>query len=366
MAYRFFMILFIILLFGSMQPGWTMQEPVLLKDNEPERNISFSAFPFLMYDSDIGFGFGGKIIIKNLLKSDESFDLVLFGSTKGEQWYILSFSIPDSEIRQGTAFPLALDLKLEYDKILKSNFFGFGNNSNDNEWQFPKRFVKFELTIGRGLTRSIITEARFVYNNTSVYDYDSNIVLTPDVPGTGEHTIPYFTGRIRWDTRDNQNHPHRGWNLSLSADLASESFFSDYTFQRYRLEANKYQQLFSPSHVLATRLWLQHIEGTAPYYEQSIIGGGSTARGFKADRFIDRAFTLASLEYRIIVYKGFGGVLFTDAGRVYPSLEEISLEDWHISYGGGLRYYLSNFVVGFDTGFSKEGMRLFFNFGHVF
>ncbi|MFC2156439.1 hypothetical protein ACFLT9_01250 [Acidobacteriota bacterium] len=34
--------------------------------------------------------------------------------------------------------------------------------------------------------------------------------------------------------------------------------------------------------------------------------------------------------------------------------------------GWGLRYYLDDFVVRFDMGFSREGMGLYFNFRHVF
>lgn len=34
--------------------------------------------------------------------------------------------------------------------------------------------------------------------------------------------------------------------------------------------------------------------------------------------------------------------------------------------GWGLRYYLQNFVVRFDMGFSGEGTGIYFNFGHIF
>jgi len=37
-----------------------------------------------------------------------------------------------------------------------------------------------------------------------------------------------------------------------------------------------------------------------------------------------------------------------------------------VDIGFGLRYYLRNFVVRFDTGISEEGLGLYFNFGHVF
>jgi outer membrane protein assembly factor BamA len=341
-------------------------ESAVPREAQQERGISLSAFPIIMYDSDVGFGFGGKGIIKNLLKKNESFDLILFGSTKGERWGVFTFAIPDFEIRQGTVYALACDVEFEYDRILKSNFFGFGNDTQDNDWQFPKRFVEAGITLSRGWTTTLITEAGFVYNNTNVYDYDSSQVFTSDIPGADEHTIPHLSLKIRWDTRDSQNHPHHGWNVCASADIFSESFFSDYSFRRYRLRINEYQQLFSPAHILASRLWLEQIQGTAPYYERSIIGGGSTARGFKADRFMDQTSMLSSIEYRLTVIYGIGAVLFTDAGRVFPKLKDVSFDRWHISYGGGLRYYLSNFVVRFDMGFSNEGMRIFFNFGHVF
>ncbi len=331
------------------------------------RQRTISIFPILMYDSDIGFGFGGKGVIKNQFKRNESFDLILFGSTKGEQWYVFTFSIPDFEIRQGTRYPLALDLKLEYDKFLKSNFFGFGNNSKDNDWQFPKEFTKLELTLGHAFTERIIGEAGLFFNHTSVYDYeDINPEMSTNIPGSGENLTSYLTVQLRWDTRDSQIHPHQGWKLSFNSDFAFKFIGSDYNFNRYRLEVNKYQKLFTSAHILAVRLWTQHIEGTAPYYEQSIIGGAWTARGFKVDRFIDRALTFVTIEYRFPVYRKIGGILFVDIGRVFPSIDKFRFYNWKIDSGFGLRYYLENFVVRFDTGFSNEGMRIFFNFGHIF
>lgn len=293
--------------------------------------------------------------------------MILFGSTKGEQWYVFTFSIPDQEIRQGIRYLYALDVKLEYDKLLKSNFFGFGNDSKDNDWQSPREFFKFEMALGRAFTESVIGEIGLSYNHTSVYDYeDANPLLTSDVPGAGENLTSYLTTRMRWDTRDSQIHPHRGWKLAFSSDFASTSLGGDTYFQRYRLEINTYQELCNPFHILAIRLWAQHVHGPAPYYEQSIIGGGGTARGFKADRFIDRAMILTSIEYRFLFYKKLGGVLFIDSGRTYQDIEKANFRNFKTNGGGGLRYYLANFVARCDVGTSYEGTRIFFNFGHTF
>lgn len=336
-------------------------------DDDSVRKRSASYFPILMYDSDIGFGIGAKGIVKNHFYKNESFDLILFGSTKGEQWVVFTFSIPDMEIRQGTVYPVAFDLKLEFDKLLKSNFFGLGNDSENNEFQFPKEFTKLELFLNRAFTEKIVASTGLFINYTSTYRYQGvNHLMTEGVVGTGEMLTSYWTTRLYWDTRNSRIHPQKGWKLELNFDAALKVLGSEHRFTRTMLELCNYQKLIHPAHILAVRFRSQHIEGPAPYYEQSIIGGGWTGRGYKAERFIDAALTLFSAEYRMVFYKKLGGVLFTDTGRVYSSIRHANLEKWKVSWGGGLRYYLANFVARLDIGKSREGVRIFFNFGHVF
>ncbi len=334
-------------------------------DSSRQRSTSF--FPIIMYNSDIGFGYGGKGVIKNGFHNNESFDLILFGSSKGQQWYEFKFSIPDFEIRQKTRYPLALDLRMEYNKQLKSNFFDFGNNSRDNEWQFPKEFIKIEVTLGRAFTETIIGEAGLFINYCSVYNYqDINQLLSPAIPGAGENLTSYITTRLRWDTRDSRIHPRQGWNLGFNSDFAFKFIGSDYNFRRFRLELSNYQQLFSPSHIFAWRLWGQQVTGLAPFYEQSIIGGTWTSRGYKADRFINKAMLLASFEYRFDLFRQLGSVLFIDNGRTFSNIDQINFKTYEIGTPLEESFYLKNFLVRFDMGFSPEGTRIFLHFGHVF
>lgn len=111
---------------------------------------------------------------------------------------------------------------------------------------------------------------------------------------------------------------------------------------------------------------MQTVSGNAPYMELSKVGDSWTARGFKADRFLERAMTVLSAEYRFPLFHRLGGVAFMDVGRVWPSLKKTSLRAWHSDAGAGLRYYLATFVVRLDVGASPEGTRVFLQFGHVF
>lgn len=342
-----------------------MEKPELQK--KEIREPSISVFPILMYDSDIGFGFGGKGVIKNHFRKNESFDLMLFGSTKGEQRYAFVFSVPDFEIRQGKYYPLAFDMKIEYNKLLNSNFFGFSNDSHDNEFQFPKEVTRLELTLSHTFTPRLVGEIWLRLNHYSVYDYDPDWqTITSETPGSGETDVTASSIRFRFDSRNSQIHPQKGIKIDLQGEIGFPVFTSKWNFKKLRLECSTYKQLFSKNHILALRYWMQHITGDAPFYEMSLIGGGWTVRGFKADRFVHNTMALISLEYRFPIIKKLGGVLFMDTGRVWPSLDDISITDWHRNVGAGLRYYLTNFVVRFDLGYSQEGTRIFFNFGHVF
>jgi hypothetical protein len=94
---------------------------------------SLSVFPILMYDSDIGLGYGAKAKFVHYLEKKESFDFIAFNSTKGERWYVFAFSIPDIEIRQGKKYGFSLDIRAEYDKYLENTFFGVGADARKED-----------------------------------------------------------------------------------------------------------------------------------------------------------------------------------------------------------------------------------------
>lgn len=351
------LILVLISIFYSFLPAEETEQP-------PRK---FNIFPIALYNSDIGFGVGAKTFFKNYFKKRESFDVTIFASSKGQQWYAFQFSIPDFELRQGQLYPLAFDLRIEWDKLLVSNFFGIGNNTPDNNFQFPREFFRLNPVFSHSFTRRIIAELGYQFTHYVVYGYDLNWgTITEDTPGAQPHKVSFIFGSLRLDTRNSHINPSRGYRIYLKSGLSRQGLGSDWNYTLYRLETSFYRNIFASRHILAARIWLQDISGTAPYQELSKIGDGWTARGYKADRYLDKAMVLTSLEYRFPLYHPLGGVIFTDAGRVAENLTSLTFDNWHFNVGWGLRYYLTTFLARFDMGISSEGMRIFFNFGHVF
>jgi outer membrane protein assembly factor BamA len=89
-------------------------------------------------------------------------------------------------------------------------------------------------------------------------------------------------------------------------------------------------------------------------------------RGFGLNRFMDKGKFLANVEYRFPIWWKIGGNAFVDMGNVWPRLGNVDWSQTAVDYGFGLRLYLADFLVRVDFGFSKEGTRLYFNFGHIF
>lgn len=344
----------------------------LYADSLEKGKSSMSIFPILMYDTDIELGYGGKGKFINYFSLDESFDLILFNSTKGEQWYVFTFSLPDFEIRQGKIYGLSLDIKAEYDKYLKYYFYGLGADSRkDDETTFTFEKKELQLTLGRGFSTHLVIELTYFLKNIRYYRIEEGQIFTDELRGVGEQFSPYASSLFRYDTSDSRIHPSKGSSVWIQNDLAANWLGNKKAnFYRFMLDVRKYFLVFGDRDVFAIRGLVQKVSGSKiPLFELPVLGGGSTTgalRGYKMNRFTDKGKWLVNAEYRFPLWKKLGGNLLLDAGSVWPSFSEMFQSAVKINAGWGLRYYLKNFVVRFDMGFSQEGMGIYFNFGHIF
>lgn len=335
---------------------------------------SFSPFPIVMYDTDIGFGYGGRVKFVDYLALKESFDLILFNSTKGQRWLAFTFSIPDFEIRQGRAYKLSFDLKAEYDRFLNYSFYGLGPGApKENETILTYETISLPLTVGRGVTPHLVFEASYVLRWLKVSDPREGPYqgLLLDLAGRGRLFVPYVSLALKYDTSDSQIHPTRGFRFILQNDMAAGFMGSrDFSFNRLTADVRKYQRVFGAKDVFAVRALAQHVGGRdVPLFDHASLGGGSimtAMRGFPLNRFLDKGKFLVNAEYRFPIFCRVGGNVFADAGTVWPSLRDIDLGAIALDGGVGLRFYMPDFVARVDVAWSREGMGLYFNFGHIF
>jgi outer membrane protein assembly factor BamA len=331
---------------------------------------TIEGLPILMYDTDVGFGFGAKAFFLNCLGRNESFDLTLFQSTKGERWYRFVFSLPDFERRQGTLYPLALDLVVDYDKYIKNNFFGVGNMSSFSDREYYTREpLDISVALSRGFTSSLVGQVGWRYKTVGNFNFSEESRLRSLPPALNASRVSYASVffSLRYDTRSSYINPSRGSVLQGDAEVVPHSGLENVKFTHLSAWAQHYTELFIPKTVLAVRLGMQALMGSdLPVQVLLPIGGGSTLRGSPQDRYLDKVSAVANAELRFPIFWRFGGVAGFDFGKVWGDLKDFDLHRWAANPVLGLRFYMNTFVVRCDVGFGKETTGLYFNFGQVF
>jgi hypothetical protein len=336
----------------------------------PPDHRKLSALPILMYDTDIGVGYGAKFFSLSFAKRGESLDLTVFNSSKGERWYRGVLSWPDRELRQGKLYPLALDVTVDYDKWIKSSFFGIGNDSRFADREFyTKKSLEFSIALSRSFTTRLIGQLGVRFKTTRIDNFESGSRLL-QLPSELHPKLFQFSSviaNLRFDTRDSFTNPSRGVVLQGEIESALDRATDNVSFTRVLFSAAHYSVLFYPKTVLALRAQAQYLAGTdLPVQVLLPIGGGSTLRGSPQDRFLDKTAAVANAEVRYPIYKRLGGTVALDAGRVWASPRQMSLRNWMTNPAVGLRFYMDTFVLRVDVGLGKETTGLSFNFGQAF
>lgn len=337
---------------------------------ERPREAASEFFPIVSYDTDAGFGYGAKAFLLDYAGAEESFDLVLFNSTKGERWYRFVFSMPDFEMRQGTAYSFALDLTIDYDKWISNSFFGIGNRSAFSSREIYTR-EPLEITAGlsRGATEHSVFQIGLRYKTVK----NSNLqpgsrISDPSSPlNTSRASSHSVFAEYRFDSRDSYVNPSRGLVLQGEFEYAPKSSAANVSLKRIGSTMQYYSILFYPKTVFAFRAkWQSLGSENVPVQMLIAVGGNQTLRGSPQDRFLDKTSAVINTEIRFPLTGRLGGVLGLDAGKVWGSPKKMDLERWASNPVAGLRLSMDTFVVRMDLGFGHETTGFYLNFGHLF
>ena len=186
---------------------------------------------------------------------------------------------------------------------------------------------------------------RFITGRSFLTVKPNDVSNFPIPEEVGLHTNLTAVGaRLTRDTRPNHFYPLSGTFFTFTSDFFSETLGSKYSFQSYRSEFDKYWSL-TKKQVLAYDGYFCGTGGKPPFYGNCIYGTGNELRGYTAGQYFTRFMLATQLEYRLVLPKRFGLVVFGGIGGVIPEGNELSqmVQSSHFlpSGGGGLRFELS-------------------------
>jgi hypothetical protein len=229
-----------------------------------------------------------------------------------------------------------------------TRFHGFGNDSPQGEIKKHNDVWATEIGGEAVITKKVGSTAQLGLGPIAAYLEPALVEGSPaDLirpAGSSSFGVAGASLRGELDGRDHEGYPRRGFRIRLTGEgypvvwgdapeafLRGEGIVAAYVPLPLPLEPT-----------IALRARGERVWGDAPFQYAASIGGGSTIRGYRRDRFVGDTAVSGTAELRarlfranLLVAKGDLGVLgLAEAGRVYVDGE--SSGGWHQTTGGGL------------------------------
>jgi hypothetical protein len=225
-------------------------------------------------------------------------------------------------------------------------FFGFGNETprigDDEFYRVPQEQYEVapSVVFPLGDAGTLSVGPTLTYASTNL-DPGRFITLTQPY-GVGDFGEVGGKATAEWDTRDRPAAARRGVHLVAGGSVYPAVWDVDSTFGELHAEAGTYltpNTTFGPT--LALRAGAKKVWGAYPFFESAFVGGASTVRGLRTQRYAGDAALYGSAELRarlgqyfFVLPGSFGVFALGDVGRVYLTGE--SSDTWHTGVGGGL------------------------------
>ncbi len=320
---------------------------------------------WLDYDTDYGAFIGGGIARRTFgfRKSPYASELIFrAGFTSDPRAIRLAF---DGDFRRENARSyLAVHALVSGIEVL--HYFGPGNDTSlrgerSSFFNVNQQHYRLEPELVVPLTPRLEASfgPTFFFSDTGK-NLD-RFISTRDVPVYGDEDFGQagVQAALRLDTRDRPRAATRGVTAEAAARFFPALFDVTDAFGRVGAVASTY---LSPPMVgeptLAFRVGAEKVWGRFPFHESAFIGGPTSLRGWRRQRFAGDAALYGNVDLRLFLSKfylilpGDVGVFgLADAGRVY--LDGASPGGWHTGVGGGVWFSFLNrantFAVGAAT-----------------
>lgn len=308
-------------------------------DSLKSKNIGLIAYPFAFYspEKQLAIGAGGMIYFRlGVLKKIRLSKIISSAYYTTNDQY--NFSIVPKIYFPGIK-QIYLDSKINFSRE-EGKYYGMGNNTyeTDSASYLSHVFYLKAAIAGFNLFKSVQTGFAYEYKNSRVTDKKNNQFLKDSTTkGANDGKIGGFGLTLIADTRDNESYPEKGSYLNLQALLYRKPFGSNFTYNKFFVDYRQYVMPFK-SHILAFQVLGEFTNGEVPFFALPMVGGSSNMRGYFEGRYRDKEYITAQAEYRKILFWRIGVDAFYSIGQVAPDFISFQINNFHHSYGFGLRF----------------------------
>lgn len=269
------------------------------------------------------------------------------------------------------------DYALRYRSLTNEHFYGIGPYTQDDDnLEYAEEDALFEISLGRQLSKALITKIDIGVSNTSVFRSRrkdnpalAEVYADSTLPGVRENVrLQGIEYSLRYTNTNHPAHPTAGQIGKIGATLFTDIKDDRFSFWKFHLDLTQHIQLFRDRIIVlrgASEITQGFDDPDIPFYHLAELGSHETIRGFSRGRFRDKDYVLGTAEYRYPIWipwaKVVDAVAFVDAGQVANSIyEDARITDLQVGYGGGFRFYSAKALIArTELAFSKEGVRFY-------
>lgn len=262
-------------------------------------------------------------------------------------------------------------------------------------------FTKFHFMSGERIedAKTLSGQKVDAINNTTKVEEDiaSGLWDQYNLAGFNNSNNYNFTSMLAWalmyDTRDFEPDPSKGLLLQYSHEYSAPFLGSQFNFNKLMLQGQYFNTLYhwnnnknritvaglaAVGHIFGPKINFIEMWDLSSQAEAGgimVMGGERSIRGYREARFMAPTTALLNIELRGRFYNfdllkqhfTLGSVLFYDAGNVWDSPSQMTMNGWRGAPGLGARIgWNQSTIIRLDYAVSREGSQVFFGMNHIF
>jgi hypothetical protein len=336
-------------------------------------------YPTISIDSSYGVVAGARFVHRDLFGRHEQLGLQAAAGSRYRQIYAATL-----RTGQGLGDRFEIGVDAGYERRPNDAFYGIGNNdtmappgtpldplddSSSVEARYRQARARFAVTADLRTWRQLHLRAAGAASRVAFGRSDQSAPIdqrydTSRLPGFDGIEYGYSELELRWDGRHSKRplEPDSVYSAgSLAAVFGGRVHRLDEgpDFSRYGVDLQHFFRIARGPRVIALHFHGEGVTGSrdeVPFTELPSLGGSTYLRGYALDRFRDRVAAFGTAAYSWDLSQWFSANLFVDAGRVFPGLDQLSLDHLRVGYGAGIEAHsLNSFVLEGSIASSIDG-----------
>ena len=342
---------------------------LIKKIKKIEKNVKLLTIPIVYYTPETKWGAGAAGVFRFKLK----------GEPDTSRHSNVLFSLSVTQLKQIVlGAPFQFWFKKEkyniYGEPAYQNvnflFYGIGNqNPATYKEKYYTSFTRLRLAALRKVYPHLYAGFRYVFDYTTMYNLEKHGELVKgNITGSSGGVVSGMGGTIKYDSRDNQFYPTRGYYVELYALTNSKVTGSNFRFDKYSLDMSTAIRL-PFKEVLVLNAYGVITTGDVPFYHLAFLGGEKKLRGIYEGRYRDKDCWVLQAEYRKELFWRIGMVAFAGLGAVAPNLNSFNGKYAQFTYGGGIRGTIDkkqHLNMRLDLGVNNQHINYYFTIGEAF